>query len=323
MPWVRQLSRASIKRQGLLPWTVALAMFTASVAIRYPLSPFVEGMAFITFYPAIIAATLLCGWQQGTFVLLLSAFTGWYLFLDPTLAAKGPQSIGAVAVFLFVGGFDVLLVAALREAIRRLEIARAAQETLFGELQHRVANNLQLVVSLLRNAQRNLRNPVLAAETLTDAEERILAMSQLHRRLNDGTAFTYGLNTLLREMLSNAFRDLPVTFQVDVSEDLPDLSIDQMTAVALLVNEAALNAAKHVFSKGLGKSFNVTLSKDESGRLHLTIKDDGPGMSAEVIDAQARSLGMGIMESFAKQLGGPLEVGQDAGTSLSVEFTCP
>jgi two-component system, sensor histidine kinase PdtaS len=190
-------------------------------------------------------------------------------------------------------------------------------------LQHRVANNLQLVVSLLRNAQRNLRHPVIAAETLTDAEERILALAQLHRRLNDGTAFTYGLNTLLREMLSNAFRDLPVTFQVDVG-DLPDLSIDQMTAIALLVNEAALNAAKHVFSKGLGARFDVALSQVESGRLHLVIRDDGPGMSAEVIDAQARSLGMGIMESFAKQLGGPLEVeGQGAGTSLSVEFSAP
>ncbi len=37
---------------------------------------------------------------------------------------------------------------------------------------------------------RNLRNPVVAAEILNDAEERIFAMSQLTRRLHDGTAFT-------------------------------------------------------------------------------------------------------------------------------------
>jgi two-component sensor histidine kinase len=97
--------------------------------------------------------------------------------------------------------------------------------------------------------------------------------------------------------------------------------MDQMTAIALLVNEAALNAAKHVFSKGLGKRFDVALSTNESGRLHLVIKDDGPGMSAEAIDAQVRSLGMGIMEAFAQQLGGKLAIGQGAGTSLSVEFT--
>ena len=211
---------------------------------------------------------------------------------------------------------------ALRETIRRLEVAKAAQETLFSELTHRVANNLQLVVALLRNAQRNLRDPVLAAQTLNDAEERILALSQLHRRLSDGTAFSYGLNTLLRELLANAFGDLPVTFRVDVS-DAPDLSIDQMTALALLVNEAALNASKHVFSKGLGTRFDISLSKDIRGYCHLEVKDDGPGIPAELIDTQSRSMGLIIMDSFAKQLGGRLEVGQGGGALLNVEFKSP
>lgn len=305
----------------MLSWTVALGFFTASAVARVLFDPFLEGVQFITFWPAIALATLICGWRQGIFVLVLSALTGWYFLIEPlnSSAIKDKTTIGALGGFLIVGGFIILLVAALRETIRRVELANAAKDILFGELQHRVANNLQIVVALLRNAQRNLRNPVVAAETLVDAEERIMAMSQLHRRLNDGTAFTYGLNTVLREMLANAFGNLPVTFQVDVG-DLPDLSMDQMTAIALLVNEAALNAAKHVFSKGLGKRFDVALSKNESGRLHLVIKDDGPGTSAEVIDAQSRSLGMGIMEAFAQQLGGKLAIGQGAGTSLSVEF---
>jgi two-component sensor histidine kinase len=324
LPWVHKIHEVSIKRQGLLSWTAALGFFTASVALRFFFDPFLEEVQFLPFWPAIALATLICGWRQGVFVLVLSALTGWYFFIEPlnSSAIKDKATTGALGGFLLVGGFIILLVAALREAIRRVELANAAKDILFSELQHRVANNLQLVVALLRNAQRNLRNPVVATETLTDAEERIMAMSQLHRRLNDGTAFTYGLNTLLREMLCNAFRDLPVTFQVDVG-DLPDLSIDQMTAIALLVNEAALNAAKHVFSKGLGKRFDVALSKDANGHLRLVIKDDGPGMSAEAIDAQARSLGMGIMESFAKQLGGPLEIEQAGGTSLTVEITIP
>lgn len=322
MPWVHKIHEMSIKRQGPKSWTVAVGIFAASLAVRFLFDPLLEGMKFLTFWPAIALATLICGWRQGVLVLVLSALTGWYFFIEPlnSFAIKDKTTIGALGGFLLVGGFIILLVAALRETIRRVELANAAKDILFSELQHRVANNLQLVVALLRNAQRNLRNPVAAAETLTDAEERIMAMSQLHRRLNDGTAFTYGLNTLLREMLANAFRDLPVTFQVDI-KDPPDFSIDQMTAITLLVNEAAINAAKHVFSKGLGKRFDVALSKDETGRLHLVIKDDGPGLSAEAMDAQSRSLGMGIMESFAKQLGGPLEIGQGAGTLLSVEFT--
>jgi two-component sensor histidine kinase len=320
MPWVHQLSKATIKRQGLLPWTVALGLFTGSVAIRVLFDPYLAGMKFLTFWPAIALSTLICGWRQGTVVVLLSAVTAWYFFIEPfnSFAIRDKTTIGALVGFLFVGGFSVLLVAALRETIRRVELAKAVQETLFAELQHRVANNLQLVVALLRNAQRNLRNPVLAAETISAAEDRIMAMAQLHRRLNDGTAYEKGLEPLLREMIANALRDLPVTVRLDVS-GASDLTIDQMTAMTLLVNEAALNAAKHVFSKGLGTRFDVALAKDESGSLHLSISDDGPGM-AQATDADAGSLGMGIMEAFATQLGGSLEVGHSGGTSLTVDF---
>jgi hypothetical protein len=118
-------------------------------------------------------------------------------------------------------------------------------------------------------------------------------------------------------MVASAFRELPVTVRIDVS-GASDLTIDQMTAMTLLVNEAALNAAKHVFSKGRGTRFEVLLAKDGSGRLHLNIKDDGPGMS-QTADTETGSLGMGIMEAFASQLGGSLEVGHGGGTSLTVE----
>ncbi len=318
MPWVHQLSRASIKRQGVLPWAVALLIFAVSFEARLVLPPVLVGLAFMTFYPAIVAATLICGWRQGTLVLFLSVLAGWYFFLEPA-RSFAPNDAAAVGMFLFAGSFVVLVVAALRETVRRAELAKIAQETLFRELQHRVANNLQLVVALLRNAQRSLRNPVVAAETLSDAEERIFAMAQLHRRLNDGTAFEKGLEPLLREMAATAFRDLPVTVRVEVS-GASDLTIDQMTALALLVNEAALNAAKHVFSKGLGTRFDVSLTKNESGCLHLSISDDGPGTAGQEADTDADSMGMGIMEAFAIQLGGSLEVAHRSGTSLTVDF---
>lgn len=317
MPWVHQLSRVSIERGGALPWALALLLFVASLEARLVLPPVLIGLAFITFYPAIVAATLICGWRQGTLLLFLSILAGWYFYLEPanSFARKDATAIG---IFLLAGGFSVVVVAALRETVRRLELAKAAQESLFRELQHRVANNLQLVVALLRNAQRNLRNPVVAAETLSEAEERIIAMSQLHRRLNDGTAFVEGIEPILRAMLAQTFRNMPVTVTVNVKGGAV-LSIDQMTAMTLLVNEAALNAAKHVFSKGLGTRFDVSLSKDESGNLRLSITDDGPGMSIQA-DRGAGSLGIGIMEAFAKQLGGSLEVADGPGTSLNVEF---
>ncbi len=320
MPWVHQISKLSVKRQGLWPWVIACTLFAASLGLRFLLAPFLEGMKFITFYPAIALATLLCGWRQGTSVLVLSAVSAWYLFLEPTnsFSLKGRTTIGPLLGFLIVGGFFVLLVAALRETVRRVELAKTMQVTLFSELQHRVANNLQMVVGLIRIAQRSLRDPVAAAEKLNEAVDRTMAMAQLHRHINDGTAYVNGLEPLLNEMLANTFRELPVKVIVDV-QGVQDLSIDQLTAITLLVNEAALNSFKHVFTQGRGNLFKVSLAKGENGHVHLLIEDDGPGIGVSN-DSGTRSLGMGIMQAFAKQLGGSLEVADVGGASLSVEF---
>lgn len=323
MPWVSKLSKLSKRKSRLTSAAITVGLFTASIAVRFLFDPVLVGMKFLTFYPTIALTTLLCGWRYGGAILIGGMLSGWYFFMEPynSFALQNASTSGSIVGFLMVGSFEILLVSALRETIRRLEIAKIAQETLFSELQHRVANDLQLVIALLRNAQRNLRNPVAAAEILTDAEERIFAMSQLHRRLHDGTAFVYGLEPLLREMLAATFRDLPVKVRVDVN-GVTDLSMDRMTAIALLVNEAALNSAKHVFSKGRGSLFQVSLAKEPSGGLNLEISDDGPG-AADQTGSSSLSLGMGLMEAFAKQLGGALEVDQNSGMSLCVKFGSP
>lgn len=129
MPWVHQLSRASIKRQGVLPWSVALLLFSISLEARLVLPPVLIGLAFITFYPAIVVTTLICGWRQGVLVVFLSVLAGWYFFLEPINSFQSKDAV-AIGIFLLAGGFIVLVVAALRETVRRVEVAKAAQETL-------------------------------------------------------------------------------------------------------------------------------------------------------------------------------------------------
>ncbi|KAF0206159.1 MAG: signal transduction histidine [Methylocystaceae bacterium] len=280
-----------------------------------------EPLKFLTFYPAIAASTLLCGWLQGTVVLLLSALVAWYFFFEPSGSfAINASTIVPLVGFLMVGGFLVLLIAGMVELMERGENANRIQQSLFRELQHRIANNLAIVVAVLRNARRGLHNRETAIEALTDAEDRIAAMAQMHRRLHDGTAYREGLRPLLREVLQEAFRDLPVKTRLSVPDD-HGLSMDQVTAIILLVNEAAINAAKHVFRKGEGTFFEVDLAKQPSGLLQLTMSDDGPGLSQTLtIDRDAESLGLGIMQAFARQLGGSLEMLPAAGTKFIVTF---
>ncbi len=321
MSFASQLGKLSRKHSGVRPWLCALAVFSASLAARLALSPWLDAK-FLTFFPAIAASALICGWAEGVLVLVLSTLAAWYFLAAPTQSFQisSQNDIVELVGFLLAGGFIILVVAAMRELVASLEEARQVHEDLFRELQHRVANSYQIVLGMLRNAHREISDE-RTAQVLKEAEERIWAMAQLHRRLHDGDAYLNGLEPLLQEVLADVFGHAPVSIRLEIQPG-SNLSLNQMTALTLLVNEAAINAEKHVFSKHLGQSFEVSLVKQGDGRLRLLIRDDGPGMSAAAAaKPRTRSLGMAIMQAFANQLGGPLRItGGDSGTTLTLEF---
>jgi two-component sensor histidine kinase len=318
--WVAKVNRLSRRLQGPQSWLVAGAFFGASLGIRILLAPWLDPIKFLTFYPAVAAATLLCGWTRGVAVLLLSAAAAWYMFYPPAYSfeIKDANTIVALIGFLLVGGFLVVLVAGMTDLIKRLEFANRAQESLFQELQHRVANNLQVVVAMLQGVRGELSDSA-SAEAIAHAQDRIAAMSNLHRRLHDRQAYESGLAPLVTDVLDEVFYDLPVRVEVDIAPRV-DLSLDQMTAISLLVNEAAINAAKHVFRKGAGTTFKVELLKQKDS-LRLLIHDDGPGIAGDSA-SERQSLGMSIMQTFARQLGGSLRLNGPSGTTLKVEIPC-
>ncbi len=278
-------------------------------------------MPFLTFYPAIAAATLLCGWPQGAVVLVLSAFAAWVLLFEP----KNSFAISDSNAMLWTGGFVVVstlliaLIEGLVRAVLRLDAAARANEDLFRELQHRVANNLQIVAATLQKAQRDVEDSA-ARQALEQALGRIHSLAGLHRRLYDTAAYAQGVEPILRAVLAETFRDLRVEARLDVR--CGELAVGEMTAIALLVNEAAINAAKHVFRPGKGARFDVTLAEFERGRARLTIRDDGPGRLPEPTTGPSRErYGLTVMRGLAGQLGGTLDLADGPGATITVVFS--
>ena len=316
MAWVGRLSDIVRPRGQAVGWGIAAALFAVSAGLRVALSAWLVQLPLLVFLPAIFLAALLGGWRQGAAVLVLSALAGDLYFLP--IAADGVSRLVSLLSFLAVGALIVVFVAALVELVQRLQEAQQVQLTLSRELQHRVANNMQFVASMLSLARRAVSDSA-AVEVLDQAASRIYAMGRLNRRLSDPAAYQEGLQPVLRDVLDEVFHDIPVDVHLDIRAHV--LSIDQMTAIALLVSEAATNAAKHVFRPEQGSLFEVCLSEAPTGRLQLLVHDDGPGL-AEVPTASgvAQKLGMRIMQALAAQLGGSLRFERGAGTTLLVEF---
>jgi two-component sensor histidine kinase len=307
--------------KGAPAWALAVALGGLGIALRFRFAVWLDQTPFLPFFPPVALTALLCGWRQATVLLAVCTAVAAHFFfrLQPQGDHATFEIMLRLAGFLCVGGVFIAVIAAMDAAIRRLRAAVDLQESLFRELQHRVANNMQVVAAMLAQTRRAIEDP--AASALVElAEVRIHSMGELHRRLHDPRGLAGGLEALLRDYLADLFQDVPVRISLHIG--VHDLSVDQVMLVVLLVVEAAANAAKHVFRAGQGTCFAVSLAPLEDGRLRLRIADDGPGFAAAdaVAGPKASKLGMGIMQSLAQQLGGRLDMADAPGTTLSVDF---
>jgi two-component sensor histidine kinase len=185
---------------------------------------------------------------------------------------------------------------------------------------------VQSSVATLERIKRT-SNPAEAANLLNQAIEWMFVSAEIHRRLHDPTLFDGGLEPILREIVATVIDRERVIVNWKIEKI--DLSLDQMSALAILVMEITNNSAKHVFQCDLGSHFEVELKEFPGGRAMLKVSDDGPGIEedAEKHPAQpgmsplaARRLGTQILKGSTDQINGTLTIAHDRGTTVRVDF---
>jgi two-component sensor histidine kinase len=215
-----------------------------------------------------------------------------------------------------VGASNIAIIIALKALAQQLDEANQRQRLLFQELQHRVANTLQSSVATLERIKRTITlNPADSANLLNQAIERMFVSAEIHRRLHDPTLFDSGLEPILREVVGMVIDRERVIVNWKIEKI--DLSLDQMSVLAMLVMEIANNAAKHVFQRDLGSHFDVELLALPGRRVMLKVSDDGPGVEDS---EENQGLGTQILEGLAVQIGGTLAIAHDHGTTVRVDF---
>ena len=102
-------------------------------AARFALAPWLEPAPFLTFFPAVVAAGLFCGWRRGAVILVLSAVVAHYFFIDPTYSWAFRNTAAAMLVvsYVAVGALLLVLVAALTNAVRQLTAASRCRRRSF------------------------------------------------------------------------------------------------------------------------------------------------------------------------------------------------
>jgi len=309
MRWLIRILRWRWRQPPLVRWVEAAGLFGIALTIRLLVGRFYGMMPALSFYPVILIAAIFLGWKEAIFILVTAIVVSWFLFVPP-------DQILLPLMWAVVGTVNIGVIIGLQTLARQLAEANDRQRLLFRELQHRVANTLQSTVGTLERIKKTIAlNPAESAHLLNQAIERMFVSAEIHRRLHDPALFDSGLEPILREVVATIIDQETVVVNWKIEK--VDLSLDQMSVLAMLVLEIANNAAKHVFQRNLGSHFEVELRALPGRRVMLMASDDGPGVEDS---EEKQGLGMGILEGLVDQIKGKLTVKRDRGTTVRVDF---
>ena len=217
------------------------------------------------------------------------------------------KTIGDDFFDLLAASFDTVLARARLEAEKAkaeadLRASNARLEALLGEVNHRVANSLQLVTAMIRLQASALTDPG-ARDALEDTQRRIGAIAQVHRRLY--TAHDVE-RVDMQEYLRALVDELGETWSSAAAPRLLQLAAapirlptDRAVSLGVIVTELVSNACKYAYPTGGGE---VRVALREAGDdFELTVEDDGCGMAP---DAKPRGTGLGqkLIRAMAQSL---------------------
>jgi two-component sensor histidine kinase len=192
-------------------------------------------------------------------------------------------------------------------------------QILLQELQHRVANSLQIIASVLLQSAKKVQSEETRTH-LHGAHNRVMSVATLQKQLALQSTNKVELDKYFKELCASigaSMIDDPERVSLIARADDSSTSANVSVSLGLIVTELVINALKHAFP-GRNQKGEIKVDYSQTGKgWELTVGDNGNGMNAEA-DAQP-GLGTGIVEALARQLDATVAVtDQGPGTKVSV-----
>lgn len=197
----------------------------------------------------------------------------------------------------------------------------AQKETLLKEVHHRVKNNLQVIASLLRLGRGYVHDRA-SLGIFDDSIARLHSIALIHEQLYQSVDLgKIEMSRYLRDLVTELVRANTTQHRVaaDVTADRIFLNVDRSVPLGLIVNELVNNALKHAFREPRRAPPRLRVSLTEAATSYeLVVADNGAGL--DPARARDNSLGLRLVGSLAKQLGGVHQIESGEGTTCRVVF---
>jgi len=200
------------------------------------------------------------------------------------------------------------------------ELKKAVEEktTLLRELHHRVKNNLQLILSIIRLQRYNIKDKEVV-EQFEKLEFRVKSVAKTHEMLcaSDDIAIVD-----MHEYVTSLCEEIRVGFtkeKIEIEYDIElSLALCKAVYLGLIINELVSNSIKHAFAKD-GGVIKISL-KDEGENYLLCIEDNGKGYEKSAITE--KTLGLRLVDSLVtNQLDGTIDLIEGDNVKYIISFS--
>jgi two-component sensor histidine kinase len=191
------------------------------------------------------------------------------------------------------------------ERTREVVVERDRAEALLLEVNHRVANSLQIASSFVQLQAREVTDEAAKA-ALEETLARIRAVAQVHKRLYTSSDVTrVDLKDYLSALAEELQHSLAPSISIRVEAAPLSATADRAVSLGVIAAELITNAVKYAYPVGETGEIRVRLAADGDARGVLTVEDDGPGMRGGA--PTGTGLGGGIIAAMASTLGSKVE----------------
>lgn len=210
----------------------------------------------------------------GLFEILVSLFSLTYLII----------------LYLKIQGYTELK---LIEANEKLTQKNTENLVLLKEIHHRIKNNLQLVISLLRMQKEELNTPEIKHQ-FNEAIHRIMSISLIHQKLYENENLKrFELIEYIEELIAEIKSLSPETQEINLKLDIQINAVGMKTIVplGLILNELITNSFKHAFKSATQKEIYIHIHSETDQLVKVKYNDSGtwienqkPGFGSELIE---------------------------------------
>jgi two-component sensor histidine kinase len=197
------------------------------------------------------------------------------------------------------------------------------KDLLLKEVNHRVKNNLHIVMSLLESQSAYLDNNA-ALEAIRDSQNRVQSIALIHQKLYNSVNITrVDMQSYIPELidyLNNSINTGAEHIVISHDISLIELDVSQAIPVGIILNEGITNAIKYAFPARRAGEIMVQM-RQIGDKVALRISDNGVGLPANFDSKDTKSLGMNLIKGLTNQLKGTFSMSGDHGVNLLIEFS--